>query len=50
MSGGTLFKAHARLSIPESCDTAQIRAQLESLAADLIVEITLAEVPEPQQG
>jgi glycine cleavage system regulatory protein len=46
MSGETLFKAHARLSIPESCDTAQIRQQLERIAADLIVEITLAELPE----
>ncbi len=46
MSGETLFKAHARLSIPESCDTAQIRQQLEKIAADLIVEISLADLPE----
>ena len=45
MSGETIFKAHARLSIPESCDTAQIRKQLERIAADLIVEISLAELP-----
>ena len=50
MSGETLFKAHARLSIPESCDTAQIRQQLEKIAADLIVEITLAELPEPPRS
>ena len=50
MSGETLFKAHARLSIPESCDTAQIRLQLERIAADLIVEISLAELPEPQRS
>ena len=50
MSGETLFKAHARLSIPESCDTAQIRQQLERIAADLIVEISLAELPEPQRS
>jgi len=50
MSGETLFKAHARLSIPESCDTARVREQLEKIAADLIVEISLAELPEPQQG
>jgi glycine cleavage system regulatory protein len=49
MSGETLFKAHARLSIPESCDEAQIRQQLERIAADLIVEITLADVPAPQR-
>jgi glycine cleavage system regulatory protein len=47
MSGETMFKAHARLSIPESCDAAQIRQQLERIAADLIVEISLAELPEP---
>jgi glycine cleavage system regulatory protein len=46
MSGETLFKARARLSIPESCDTAQVRQQLERIAADLIVEISLAELPE----
>jgi glycine cleavage system regulatory protein len=46
MSGETLFKARARLSIPESCDAAQVRQQLERIAADLIVEITLAELPE----
>lgn len=46
MSGETLFKAHARLSIPDSCDTAQIRQQLERIAADLIVEIALADLPE----
>jgi glycine cleavage system regulatory protein len=50
MSGETLFKAHARLSIPASCDAAQIRQQLERIAADLIVEISLAELPEPQRS
>jgi len=48
MSGETMFKAHARLSIPASCDAAQVRQQLEKIAADLIVEISLAELPEPQ--
>ena len=45
MSGETLFKARARLSLPESCDTAQIRQKLERIAADLIVEISLADLP-----
>ena len=49
MSGETMFKAHARLSIPESCDVAQVRQQLERIAADLIVEISLADLPEPQR-
>jgi len=41
MSGETLFKARARLSIPESCDAAEIRQKLEKIAEDLIVEISL---------
>ena len=45
MSGETLFKARARLSIPQSCDTAQVRQRLEKIAEDLIVEISLAELP-----
>jgi glycine cleavage system regulatory protein len=36
------------LSIPESCDAAQIRQQLEKIAEDLIVEISLAELPARQ--
>ena len=47
MSGETLFKAYARLSIPESCDVVQVRQQLERIAADLIVEISLADLPKP---
>jgi len=50
MSGETLFKAHARLSIPESCDKTQIRQTLEKIAEDLIVEISLAEVTAPESG
>jgi len=44
MSGETLFKARARLSIPESCDADEIRRQLEKIAEDLIVEISLEEL------
>ena len=43
MSGETLFKAHARLSIPAGADLNSIRQTLERIAADLIVEITLAQ-------
>jgi glycine cleavage system regulatory protein len=45
MSGETLFKARAKLSIPKSCDTNRLRLQLEKLASDLIVDISLAELP-----
>jgi glycine cleavage system regulatory protein len=41
MSGETLFKARAKLSIPESCDAGELRRALEKIAADLIVEISL---------
>jgi glycine cleavage system regulatory protein len=47
MSGETLFKARATLSVPESCDANKIRRQLEKIAEDLIVEISLAELPTP---
>ncbi|MCX6927834.1 MAG: glycine cleavage system protein R [Verrucomicrobia bacterium] len=50
MSGETLFKASARLSIPEACNTAEIRQKLEKLAADLIVEISLADLPKPPRS
>ncbi len=43
MSGETLFKARARLSVPDSCDTRALRQDLEKIAADLIVEISLTE-------
>ena len=46
MSGETLFKARARLSIPETCNAAEIRQRLEKIAEDLIVEISLAELTE----
>jgi glycine cleavage system regulatory protein len=45
MSGETLFKARAKLSIPETCNVANLRRELEKIAADLIVEITLEPVP-----
>jgi glycine cleavage system regulatory protein len=46
MSGENLFKARARLGIPASCNAAELRATLEKIAADLIVEISLENLPE----
>jgi glycine cleavage system regulatory protein len=46
MSGEVLFKAHAKLGIPSGCNTAALREDLEQIAADLIVEISLAELPQ----
>ena len=45
MSGEPLFKARARISLPETCDAAQVRQKLEKIAADLIAEITLEDLP-----
>jgi glycine cleavage system regulatory protein len=39
MSGETLFQARARLQLPEGCDVAALRAELERIAADLLVDI-----------
>jgi glycine cleavage system regulatory protein len=44
MSGETLFKARAKLSIPDSCDIGELRKKLEKIAGDLIVDISLADV------
>lgn len=41
-SGESLFRAHARLRVPEQVDTDQLRDRLETLANELMVDITLA--------
>jgi glycine cleavage system regulatory protein len=43
MSGETLFKAGARLHLPDSCSEDTLREALEKIAADLMVDIALAE-------
>lgn len=42
MSGETLFKAEARLHLPDTCDMAALRRELEKIAADLMVDVTLS--------
>lgn len=44
MSGEPLFRATARLALPPDCDLAQIRADLERIASDLLVDIDLQPV------
>jgi glycine cleavage system regulatory protein len=44
MSGETLFKAQARLQLPEDCDMAALRKELETIAADLMVDISFADL------
>lgn len=44
MSGETLFKAEAHLHLPEHCDLAALKADLEKIAADLLVDVSFAEI------
>ena len=44
MSGETLFKAAARLQLPERCDLAALKTDLEKIADDLLVDISFAEL------
>ncbi len=43
MAGGLLFEAHIAVRIPADADTSLIRADLELLAAELLVDITVGD-------
>lgn len=43
MSGDTLFRARAMLSVPASVSAEHLREELEALAGELMVDITLEE-------
>ena len=45
MSGEMLFKAEAKLKIPSSCKLGELKRELERIAEDLIVDLTLKELP-----
>ena len=45
MTGGMLFKATARLRVPQEVAVADLRTALEQLAHDLMVDITLEGFP-----
>jgi glycine cleavage system regulatory protein len=47
MSGEPLFRARARLDVPREVEAAALRGRLERLAADLMVQVTLADAPAP---
>jgi len=47
MSGETLFKACARLRLPENCNVAALKTDLEKIAADLLVDVSFAELSGP---
>jgi glycine cleavage system regulatory protein len=42
MAGGLLFEAHVVVRVPASSDTAALRADLERLATELLVDIAVA--------
>jgi len=44
MSGETLFKAVARLQLPEGCDLTALKTAVEKIAADLLVDVSFAEL------
>ena len=46
MSGETLFKAGARLGLPDGCDLGALKKDLETIAADLLVDVSFAELSE----
>jgi glycine cleavage system regulatory protein len=43
MSGELLFRSRARVQVPPGTDAAELRARLERLASDLMVQVTLAD-------
>jgi glycine cleavage system regulatory protein len=44
MSGETPFKATTRLQLPDGCDDAVLKTELEKIADDLLVDISFAEL------
>lgn len=48
MSGETLFKASARLQLPAQCDLAALKRDLEKIAADLLVDVSFADLDGPK--
>jgi len=44
MSGETIFKASTRLQLPEKCDLAALKKDLEKIAADLLVDVSFGKL------
>lgn len=42
MSGETMFRALARLHIPDTCDLMELRKELEGIGSELMVDITFS--------
>ena len=50
MSGEMMFTARARLNAPPDCDISELRRELEKISQDLIVEVSLHELPTETLG
>ncbi len=50
MSGETLFRAQAQLYVPADCPLAELRAELERIAADLVVDVSLQPIPQSERA
>jgi glycine cleavage system regulatory protein len=50
MSGETLFRAGAVVALPDGCDLSALRQELEKIAADLIVDVSLEDEPDKDDG
>jgi glycine cleavage system regulatory protein len=50
MAGGLLFRARARLHVPASVDTDRLRRELERIADDLMVDLTLVQAVIGRKG
>ncbi len=45
MSGEPLFKARVSLQLPRGCDLDRLRQELEKIAAELMVDVSFADLP-----
>jgi glycine cleavage system regulatory protein len=50
MSGEMIVRARIRASFPDEADLGQLRAELEKVATDLMVEIRVVEAALPPRG
>jgi len=50
MSGEMLFKALVRLRIPDACNMAALRVEVEKIASDLMVDVSFVELQGDSQA
>jgi glycine cleavage system regulatory protein len=44
MSGEMIFKAGARIQIPEACDVSELRKELEEIGSELMVDVSFTQL------